>query len=434
MPIQLKSTQIRVERWTDRRVIEAVASVVKQAGFSLTEVKFKPAIAGSELTSPYPEFNSELASVVTLESTIIETFHFDVGNQFHIRVERHLEPESRTNRIFTYDTVQLSSKGENHSFPLYASILSYVRKEFAPLDTIAVLEHLDEDQQRYVEQRQSSLHRLEDLQDKFFSQLRDFTLKQTEQNQKQQEESEKRFQQRLAQLETEYVDQRRKLEEERATFEAERLKNQADLRDSTTVRRSIREDVKKILAARADGIEISTKASKRRWPVLWAYLGLIAALGGLTAFFIVRETSAAAAGTTTVSGWLLARQITFGVATAVATGYFIRWLNEWASEHTDAEFNTKKFELDFERASFVVEWALEWAKEQDEIPQFLVERLSRGLFESHVGEVSSATAADAVASALFGNASSASLNVAGNKLLLKRDGINRLRKKKVAEE
>jgi|GEM_PF-6098164 len=130
----------------------------------------------------------------------------------------------------------------------------------------------------------------------------------------------------------------------------------------------------------------------------------------------------------------IARQLLCTVALATTAGFFIRWLNDRTQRHIHEELMTRKYELDFERASFVVEWAMEWAKNSQEVPQFLIERLSRGLFESNETEKTAATAADAVANAIFGNASAAKLKVNGQELTFDRNGIKRMKSDELATD
>jgi hypothetical protein len=79
--------------------------------------------------------------------------------------------------------------------------------------------------------------------------------------------------------------------------------------------------------------------------------------------------------------------------------------------------------IDFARASFVVEWALEWAKDKSEIPQYLIERLSRNLFEPEAADMEPATVADAIASAIIGSAMQAEVNICGQKMTVDKKGL-----------
>jgi len=66
----------------------------------------------------------------------------------------------------------------------------------------------------------------------------------------------------------------------------------------------------------------------------------------------------------------------FGVLT-----FYIRWSDDWSKRHAEEEFKLKRLELDFDRASWVVEMALEWSDEKDgAIPPELVDALTQNLF------------------------------------------------------
>lgn len=60
---------------------------------------------------------------------------------------------------------------------------------------------------------------------------------------------------------------------------------------------------------------------------------------------------------------------------------YIRWVDQWFRQHADEEFRLKRMSLDVDRASWVVETAMEWqAQNKAEIPPQLLEQLTRDLF------------------------------------------------------
>lgn len=95
----------------------------------------------------------------------------------------------------------------------------------------------------------------------------------------------------------------------------------------------------------------------------------------------------------------------FGLATSIV--FYIRWMNKWFEEHSQAEFQLQQFQLDIERASWLVEMSLEWKEErQTQIPDKLIESISRNLFDSKKGKSKNLEhPADQLASALLGTAS-----------------------------
>jgi len=94
-------------------------------------------------------------------------------------------------------------------------------------------------------------------------------------------------------------------------------------------------------------------------------------------------------------------------------------MNRWFERHSELEFQLKQFELDIDRATWVVETALEWRQEQHStIPNHLLESISRNLFSrSDKDEGSDMHPADYLASALLGKASALRLALPGGREL-----------------
>jgi hypothetical protein len=115
---------------------------------------------------------------------------------------------------------------------------------------------------------------------------------------------------------------------------------------------------------------------------------------------------------------------------AGAIGFYIKWADNWARQHADEEFKLRQLELDVDRASWLVEMALEWKEERGtEIPKELVDRLSRGLFVkgSSKGEIQHP--AQDLASSLLGASAALKIDVPGlGQLQLDRKGLNRFQK------
>lgn len=83
-------------------------------------------------------------------------------------------------------------------------------------------------------------------------------------------------------------------------------------------------------------------------------------------------------------------------------------MNRWFEKYAKIEFFLKQLQLDFERASWVVETSLEWRKELDGsvLPEVLLNSLTKNLFSdtSHGEEEQLLHPTDQVLSALLGNA------------------------------
>jgi hypothetical protein len=116
---------------------------------------------------------------------------------------------------------------------------------------------------------------------------------------------------------------------------------------------------------------------------------------------------------------------------AIATAFFyLRWLNRWFEQHAQAEFKLKQFQLDIERASWLVETALDWdAKQKNDLPKELLEGLSRNLFSFEDEKIDQVRhPVDELASALMGTASKVKLNIGGNEVELDGKRLNKAAK------
>jgi hypothetical protein len=183
-----------------------------------------------------------------------------------------------------------------------------------------------------------------------------------------------------------------------------------DDRSSTHARRDVRQELKKIVAERTASFHLSRDTVRKRAPVHILFIVLILASGTLFALALLGRLPTP----TALASWLVAfRMSVIGAAFAAAIIFYIRWADHWFRQHADEEMRLKRLELDLDRATWVVEMALEWKREKDtDIPQELVDRLSRNLFESdassrprHPGEE--------LASALLGASSGLSINLPG---------------------
>ena len=85
--------------------------------------------------------------------------------------------------------------------------------------------------------------------------------------------------------------------------------------------------------------------------------------------------------------------------------------------------------LDIDRASWVVETALEWRRaEKSEIPTPLLEGITRNLFVQKDPSTDKTSARDDLASALVGNASQVKMKVGDNEVSIDRKGLTAMRK------
>jgi hypothetical protein len=158
-----------------------------------------------------------------------------------------------------------------------------------------------------------------------------------------------------------------------------------DNRAARFARRAIQEDLKKEVKSRQMKFALTSGTQNMRIPIFGAVAGLALILGyGFYVYTseIVRELTAPKHFDANVYAFLLARQILTGLGLGATAWFFIRWQNQWAQRHAEEEFAVKRMELDLDRASWVVELAMEWSKETNgqELPPSILSELTKNLF------------------------------------------------------
>jgi hypothetical protein len=118
------------------------------------------------------------------------------------------------------------------------------------------------------------------------------------------------------------------------------------------------------------------------------------------------------------------------MAFAATAIYYIRWNDHWFRQHADEEFRLKRLELDIDRASWIVEMALEWQDEKGTaIPEELIDRLTTGLFSDSTRLDAPRHPNEDLSDALLGASSGLTMNVPGmGELKLDRKGIRNFAK------
>lgn len=231
------------------------------------------------------------------------------------------------------------------------------------------------------------------------------------------------------QLEAGITAKKAALDEEESSLQ-ERLKALDD-RNNTHARRALHTNLKARIAEHASKFELTKDTNDRRKPI---HIAVSIAMAGLLLLLIYTTYNSGIvfAGSPSVAVSVIAALKPLGLTVALLglLSWYIRWMNRWFERHADAEFQLKQFELDIDRASWVVETALEWRFEQNNsIPDHLLESISRNLFsKGEKDETADMHPADYLASALLGRASGLRLKVPGGEIEYGKGGIKGLQK------
>ncbi len=229
----------------------------------------------------------------------------------------------------------------------------------------------------------------------------------------------KQFDELKSSQEKDYQAKEEKLKEREKALD-NRLQ-ELDDRNSKHARRQLRQELKKALANRAQEFTLTEKTNKKRIIIHSLFMSLMLLFGGAiiysglnldqTLYTIVRL------------GWATA-------AFAATVIFYIRWNDQWFRQHADEEFKLKQLELDIDRASWVVEMALEWKEEKGtEIPQELIDRLTQRLFIDRDKPEAPKHPSEDLATALLSASTGLKLQVPGfGELVLNKKGLKDFRK------
>ncbi|MEJ5087138.1 hypothetical protein [Brucella pseudogrignonensis] len=416
----MASSEIKVPRIRDRdifRFLLEVANILGTDAFTVTEIG---GAAGS-----YSTGNEEISSSYLAKSDLYTIIHASVGiNQHSLTLNR--------NPVDAFaDTLRIDTSSNAHQKP--------------ELETVR---HLNELISRTFSGTAQPLEQLltPDSAEKLISSHQEMLLK----LQSTATSITETIAEAHAKLETEFADRQRQLDDDfilrsakaNEELEAERkaLRDREDKltqrsrdlddRDNTTARRAQHATLKTRIAERAKTFEITKETKGARNPV-----NITVYVSALLIFSLIIYTTAVIGqlpdnASSLVWAATIIKPVGLTIALLGIIAWYLRWLNRWSERLADTEFYLKQFELDIDRANWVVETALEWKEKQDRtIPDALLGSISRNLFlKTDRDEDADMHPADYLASAILGRASALNLKVPGGELQLTGKDIRKLGK------
>lgn len=338
---------------------------------------------------------------------------------------------------------QAARQATNLAPDLVRKLVVATKRHFRAVDALQLIPTTETQLTEHYARREAELVRLQEISSQILTR---FSERATELEKQYQEQ----YQARRSALETEASEAKRQLDEdlkkqrdelqtaynakdneltEREKQLAERLK-EADDKDNRFARRKIRQDLKKSLKERATKFELTEGTRRLRW-VIHGFAGIML-LSFLTGAIITGNELLTVLSLPNLGDlvWLSVafRQVLFTLAFSATAVFYLRWNNAWFDQHAQEEFRLKRLELDFDRASWVVEMALEWKEDRGtELPPELLDRLTAELFAAPENKPQSLHPADQLASALLGSSAEVELNLGnGGKVRLDRKGMSKL--------
>lgn len=427
-----------VVKQLDQLVIDGVLGSLSESQVRLVNMSVTLE-SGPSLSLPAERIpdSEPLKAVLAAKGTVIRSL--SVRGAFrgrNIVLNLNRDPSQPTDSV----NIQLDELNHLSEDPtMIAEVNHFIQRSkqnLAALDTRGGLgKILGDDTRLFYERREAELQRIETLGHSMLEQL-------SERIAASRIQLEEEYRTRRTQMEGEYqasYDRLHKEVEERAKSLEEREKalqgriSEVDDRDARHVRRQIRKDQKQELADKSKEFKLTPGTVALRQPVATVCKVLLWFFGiGATVLAGINGYLALAGSNVSTAVWIALgiKQIALTTGLVSTAVFYIRWNNRWFEQHATEEFRLKRLSLDLDRASWLVETAMEWKEEKGtELPNILVERLSSGLFEPDERKETPLHPADQLASALLGSSAEANLEFpGGSKLRLDRKGLRELQK------
>ena len=320
-----------------------------------------------------------------------------------------------------HDTIRISYDRQADRPPLEEetriSIVATIVKDLRSFDPHRAVQGASDEQNQLHALHQSMLERLETTATTLVENLGQHAERLQSKFDEKEATREQEIRQHKDSLDSDHKRSVERLQEKERKLEA-RLQ-EIDNRDNTHVRRELRGELIREIRSRSEKFRLTEGTNKLRGPVHAACIFGMGILGLGATYFAMQLNAAMGSADTLYIAVIALKQVglTLGI---VALGFFyIRWLNRWFDQHARAEFELKQFQLDIDRASWLVETAFEWKTHEGQpLPDALLNSLTRNLF-AHVDEVPTEHLkhpADVLASALLGTASKTQLNIGDSTL------------------
>ncbi len=424
------STQtFKIPRWNDGQVIRIMNEIVAEFSLKGAKVYWYPFQGGTakEVELSQWEKDSDLKALVDLQESGIHYFHLNVNGKqiFNIRREgKNLFDDLN----YDWDNARAGVDEK-----VFARLIISLKKRYKEIKIDEAFSGFPNGEiNKYLEARDATLTRLETVNQELLYGTH-----------KRQKELDENYQRKIQELDIKFIEQQKILQKEFEVKEQKLVdkeeafkKKEAEFEthESKYIRRQLRQDLLKKLQALSEKFELTKGAQRKRYPVM----GFAVAFSGFFAYLTITSFSQTVALIEAVGkdlsllnwwviGLLSLKQLVYASAFVGGIWYLIKWNDRWFRQHADAEFNFKQLELDINRASWVVEMALEWKDEKGkELPSELLDRLTKNLFKDVSQSNADTESPPDIPSLLLGPASSVKFKAGnGTEIEYDRKGIKK---------
>jgi hypothetical protein len=425
----MSNQTFQIPRLTDHQVAFGIRTACQRAGCQKFDISAQLLLTheGMSWATGAESPPQPMASILELGGRLFESFSSSLTEPLQgLRIQVQRKPEEPCDRLIITAPDQSGQKSDS---VLLAKLLNALQTELRVFGlSEEVGRVLAPELQRFYQERDAAVTRVETLAARMIEdvgrQLADGRKQQADELAAREKALLDDFGERRTRLDSEIQAKRDELQRSEDQFK-QRLQ-EIDDRDSRHVRREIRKDLKRAIADRQQSFQLTRGTRNLRWPVHTICL-LLLLFFGCELGYLIAHPLPSGQGT---DWFFIIRQVFVALAFGSTAIFYVRWLNQWFREHAREEFKVKRFELDLDRASWVVEMAMEWQDQKGtELPPHLIEKLTQTLFTDPDVVPEAVHPTEQLASALLGASAEANLQLPGGvSLKLDRKSLKQLNK------
>lgn len=425
----MSDQRIKIPRTSDQRIAEV---------FRALSVKYQVNSAGVstlgfghvQVNNLQAEPDGDWKSLLDHDSFLIDSISLQACglNVAYVRGGRHAADQKSA----VYDEVVITANNQQQaSIAQKLELIAFLNTSLRSFEPGRLPgSDVNDAQSQLMAIHQSTLERLEKLNEDLVRQSTAFRQKLEDQYDSKVQSYEQDLREKLDGFETDYEKRLAEVDTRDETLQAKL--SAIDDRDNTHVRREIRDRMLEDVKQRISKFGVSVTTERKRVPV---FLGIAVLVSTFVVLLIwtaleisavdrlsvsisaaVQDSTAASDKTGLYLLWIRFTLFSLGLVGTLL--YYIKWQNKWAEQHSNSEFQLQQFYIDVNRANWVIESCLEWRKDTDSpIPRELLASITNGLFVNNQVEPEKIIhPADELASALMGSASKLKLKVGDSEL------------------
>ena len=403
----MSDQRIKIPRATDKALIACFKEIGELTGtpsFNVSLIGFAD-IGSVNINDDFPE---DLNLIIKKNSAIIETISLGITGlpiSFHRGGNYQVHDKSAI-----FDEIVLRQQNNQGTLDSSVTIelVSIINRKLKAFDPKRSVAGATEEQAQYEAIHNSTIERLESLNEDLIEKTHDYRNKLDTEFSEKATAQDKANNDYRAEIDEDFRKKEEVLQKEIDALDKKR--KELDDSSNTHARREIRRDILKEIKNRQTEFKLTEGTNKLRRPIASAMLvliGFFTYFGLLSGFEFYDVIIGGDINKILIAG---AKQLLYSAGAVASIIFMIRWMNRWFELHSQSEFALKNFELDMERASWIVETSLEWKDAKGTaIPPELLDSLSSNLFENEAKVEQLQHPADQLASALLGTASAIKL-------------------------